>query len=176
MARLTNAEVQPMKNIIILSFITLLMYPAFSGAMETVEDPKTCTQCGMNRTMFAHSRMLVIYPDESTVGVCSLHCAAEELNNNQDKQVTSLMVADYYTKELMNARTAAWVVGGNIKGVMTAVAKWAFAREEDALKFIAENGGVINSFDQAMNSASKELLDLASEEEAMKNSILRELQ
>jgi nitrous oxide reductase accessory protein NosL len=86
------------------------------------------------------------------------------------------MVADYYTKELMNARTAAWVVGGNKNGVMTAVAKWAFAREEDALKFIAENGGVINSFDHAMNSATLELLEQAAEEKAMENSILSEQQ
>jgi nitrous oxide reductase accessory protein NosL len=161
-----------MKNIIILSFITLLLTTAFSGAMESVENPKTCTQCGMDRTMFAHSRMLVMYADKTTVGVCSLHCAAAELNHNRDKQVTSLMVADYSTKELMDARTAVWVVGGNKKGVMTAVAKWAFNREEDALKFTKGNGGIINSFDQVMNSADKELLDQAAEE----STILRELQ
>lgn len=81
------------------------------------------------------------------------------------------MVADYSTKELMDARTAVWVVGGTIKGVMTAVAKWAFNREEDALKFIKENGGIITSFDQVMNSADKELLDQAAEE----RTILHEL-
>lgn len=128
-----------------------------AGAADTVESPKTCKQCGMDRTVFAQSRMLIVYADGTTVGVCSLHCAAAEMKQNKDKEVKSLMVADYATKELIDARAATWVVGGRKEGVMTSLAKWAFAREEDAQKFVKENGGEVTTFDRAMKAADEEV-------------------
>lgn len=165
-----------MKNTVMLLVTILLLTSAFATAMDTVENPKTCKKCGMDRTVFAQSRMLVVYDDGTSVGVCSLHCAAAELQHNKDKRVSSLMVADYFTKKLLDARTAAWVVGGKKKGVMTAKAKWAFASVEDARRFVEENDGVVVSFDQAMNSATMEVLDQAAEEEAVEHEMMRELQ
>jgi hypothetical protein len=78
------------------------------------------------------------------------------MKQNKDKQVKSLMVADYTTKDLTDARTATWVIGGKKEGVMTSVAKWAFAREEDAQKFVQENGGKVVPFDQVMKAAEEE--------------------
>jgi len=164
-----------MKNIMPIVILILLLTSAFAGAMDTVEGPKTCSQCGMDRTAFARSRMLVVYADGTRTGVCSLHCAAAELQLAGDKQVRSLMVADYSTKELLDANTATWVIGGRKSGVMTALAKWAFAREEDARRFVEENGGVVSSFDQAMKSALMEVLDQAAEERAVQSELLREL-
>ena len=86
------------------------------------------------------------------------------------------MVADYATKELLDAKTATWVVGGKKRGVMTALAKWAFAREEDARRFVEENGGMVSSFGQAMESATLEVMDQAAEERAAEGELLRELQ
>lgn len=40
---------------------------------------------------------------------------------------------------------------------MTSVAKWAFAREEDARKFIQENGGKMTPFDQVMKASEEEV-------------------
>jgi len=165
-----------MKNIIMFLFMSLLLTAASAGAMDTVEGPTSCTQCSMNRTAFAQSRMLIVYADGSTVGVCSLHCAAAELQQSGAKQVGSLMVADYATKELLDAKTATWVVGGKKQGVMTALAKWAFAREEDARRFVEENGGMVSSFGQAMESATLEVMDQAAEEKAAESELLRELQ
>jgi nitrous oxide reductase accessory protein NosL len=128
-----------------------------AGAADGVENPKSCKQCGMDRTVFTRSRMLIVYADGTTVGVCSLHCAAAEMRQNRDKQVKSLMVADYTTKELIDAKTAIWVVGGNKQGVMTSLPKWAFARGEDAQKFVKENGGKISSFDETMKAAKDEV-------------------
>jgi hypothetical protein len=111
----------------------------------------------MDRTVFARSRMLIVYADGGTAGVCSLHCAAAELRQNRGRQVRSLMVADYTTKELIDAGTASWVVGGRKEGVMTSLPKWAFARKEDAQKFVKENGGEVTPFDKVMKSAEAEL-------------------
>ena len=165
-----------MRNIVLFLIMSLLLTASFAGAIDTVESPTSCKQCGMDRTTFAQSRMLIVYTDGSTVGVCSLHCAAAELQLIGDKQVISLMVADYSTKELLDANTATWVIGGKKSGVMTALAKWAFAREEDARRFVEENGGVVNSFDQAMKSSVMEVLDQAAEERAVQSELLRELQ
>ncbi len=136
----------------------LFAYTTLSAA-GTVESPKACRQCGMDRTVFDQSRMLIVYADGTTVGVCSIHCAAADMKQNKDKQVKSLMVADYITKELIDARTAVWVMGGNKQGVMTSLPKWAFAREEDAQKFVLENGGKLASFDQAMKAAEEEIAE-----------------
>jgi len=102
------------------------------------------------------SRMLIVYSDGTSIAVCSLHCAVEEMKQNKDKQVKSLMVADYLTGEMIDARTAAWVIGGDKMGVMTAVAKWAFARGEDAQNFVKEHGGNVAAFDEAMKAAADE--------------------
>jgi nitrous oxide reductase accessory protein NosL len=142
----------------VLSIILPLNIPAASAA-DGVEAPKACKLCGMDRSAFARSRMLILYTDGTTVGVCSIHCAAAELKQNKDKQVKSLMVADYTTRELIDAKTATWVIGGKEQGVMTSVAKWAFARSEEAQKFVIANGGQLTSFDQAMQAAGAEVAE-----------------
>ncbi len=164
-----------MKSTASFLLVILLLAYALAGAMDGVEGPKNCNQCGMDRAAYARSRMLVVYADGTTVGVCSLHCAAEELQRNRDKLVNAVMVADYITHELIDARTAVWVVGGRPAGVMTAVPKWAFAGKEAAREFIEKNGGIVNSFDLALKLATTEVLEQAAEEKAVEREMLREL-
>ncbi|KAF0143855.1 MAG: hypothetical protein FD156_2333 [Nitrospirae bacterium] len=145
-------------SLLFLVFSIILPLNSFAaGAADGVENPKACKQCGMDRAVFARSRMLIVYADGATVGVCSLHCAAAEMKQNKNKQIKSLMVADYTTLTLIDAKTATWVVGGKKEGVMTSLAKWAFAREEDAQKFVQENGGKVTPFDQATEAAGAEV-------------------
>jgi len=122
----------------------------------TVEPPASCEQCGMNRTAFAMSRMLIKYADASEVGTCSLNCVAVEMKKKRDGNIKSLLVADFATKKLVDAKSAIWVIGGKKSGVMTSVPKWAFAVKADAEKFVKENGGRITDFDEALNLALKE--------------------
>jgi hypothetical protein len=146
-----------MKRVTLLLVICLLFTCTAIRAADIIENPKACQQCRMDRTMFAQSRMLIDYADGTTVGVCSLHCAAAEMKKNRDKPVKSLMVADYTTKELIDARNAIWVVGGDKKGVMTSLPKWAFARDESAQQFVREHGGEVTRFDQVMQAANEEV-------------------
>ena len=124
-----------------------------------VKEMPACKYCGMSRETFAHSRMLIEYEDSSIVPACSLHCASLDLAVNLDKAPQAIRVADYSTKELINAETATWVIGGEKPGVMTKNAKWAFAKKEDAEKFSLENGGRIAGFDEALEAAYKDLSD-----------------
>ena len=58
---------------------------------------------------------------------------------------------------LVDAEKAYWVLGGNKPGVMTKRAKWAFAKKEDAEKFMAENGGSAITFEQAFKAAYEDM-------------------
>ncbi|MGO9380358.1 MAG: nitrous oxide reductase accessory protein NosL [Dissulfurispiraceae bacterium] len=144
----------------ILSILILLfsVRTSFAGnEADAIESPKTCKVCGMDRNVYARSRMLIVYADGTTVGLCSLHCAADEMKENKDKQVKSIMVADYETKKLIDAKTAIWVIGGIKTGVMTNLPEWAFADQQEAQAFMKENGGRVSTFDEALQAAEEEI-------------------
>jgi nitrous oxide reductase accessory protein NosL len=122
-----------------------------------VEAPESCPHCGMNRTVFAHSRMLVTYEDSAVVGTCSLHCAATELGMSKGKPVKTVLVADYANKQkLVEAKTATWVLGGSQKGVMTKEPKWAFEKKQEAEMFIQMNGGKLATYAEVLELAAHE--------------------
>ena len=122
-----------------------------------VKEIPACKFCGMNRETFAHSRMLIEYRDGSKVGVCSLHCAALEIASNPGNKPKAVRVADYNTKELLDAETAVWVVGGDKQGVMTQRAKWAFGDKAAAEAFVKEHGGMLAGFDEAIKAAYEDM-------------------
>ncbi len=111
----------------------------------------------MDLVKFAHSRMTVKYEDGESIDLCSLHCAAVELPLKIDKIPSRLSVADFDSKELLDAEKAVWVMGGSKKGVMTGQAKWAFGTKEAADRFIGEYGGTIVSFDDAIRAAYEDM-------------------
>ena len=136
----------------ILLLLLLLPATAYSGDGDIDRIP-SCPICGMDRHKFSHSRMLVHYEDHSQFGACSLHCAALELAYHPGKIPVKIEVGDFFSKKLIDAEQAAWVLGGSKMGVMTTNAKWAFADESDARKFIGQNGGRLVSFEDAMSAA-----------------------
>jgi nitrous oxide reductase accessory protein NosL len=111
----------------------------------------------MDRTIFAHSRMVVTYSDGSSSGTCSINCIVTDMKASKDKKVKSFQVGDYTTKKMTDAKTATWVIGGKKKGVMTIVAKWAFADKKGAEAFIKENGGKMATFDEVLKATENEL-------------------
>jgi nitrous oxide reductase accessory protein NosL len=140
--------------------LSLFAFAAHAAAPAVaVEDPKACQICRMDRTMFAHSRMLVEYSDGTVTGTCSIHCVAADLKKQGVKAVRSFKVADYDTKALIDAKTATWVIGGSRKGVMTGVPKWAFSNEAGAQAFIKEFGGKIVPFHDIRKAAEAEVSD-----------------
>lgn len=157
-----------MKRLLLLGLLILLPMIAIAAAVEPVETPPSCQQCGMDRTRFAQSRMLVIYVDGTKVGVCSINCAVAETRSHPDQAVKTLLVADYATKKLIDARSALWVVGGQVRGVMTAQPKWAFSRQADAQHFIQLNGGEVTPFATVLESTNQEVAEMAEMLKSMK--------
>lgn len=138
-----------------IALLLVLSLGTICLAAEKVEAQDSCKHCGMDRTKFAHSRMVVSYADGSSTGTCSLNCVVTELKGSK-KEVKSFQVADYNNKKLTDAKTATWVIGGSKKGVMTKIAKWAFAENADAKAFIKANGGKMATFDEALKAAEKD--------------------
>ena len=129
------------------------------AADKKVEAPADCKYCGMDRTKFAHSRMVVTYTDGSSTGTCSINCVVIDMKEQPGKEVKSFQVGDYNSKKLIDAKSAAWVIGGKKKGVMTPVAKWAFADTKAAEDFVKEYGGKLATFDEVLAATEKELAE-----------------
>lgn len=147
-----------LKRVVLLCTALCLAFPfAAVAANGMIENPVGCELCGMNRIAFAKSRMIIRYIDGAIVGVCSVHCAAAEMTRSAGKPVREIRVADFPTLDLVDARSATWVLGGNVPGVMTSLPKWAFSGKEEAAAFVRENGGEIVSFDRAMQAAMAEV-------------------
>ncbi|MCG6551012.1 MAG: nitrous oxide reductase accessory protein NosL [Candidatus Magnetominusculus sp. LBB02] len=117
-------------------------------------DQTSCAVCGMHPD--AQSRIQIVLNDGTKLDLCCLNCTANYMKQHPNTKILSIKAADYMTKELIDAKTAFWVVGGSKEGTMSAIAKWAFAKKEDAAEYIAANGGLITSFDSAIETTSKE--------------------
>jgi nitrous oxide reductase accessory protein NosL len=148
-----------MRKILVVLAVLGLCFSAMA-MMPVQDDIKThpsCKYCGMDRAKFAHSRVLLTYEDGTSVGTCSLHCAAVDLAINIDKTPKAVQVGDYITKSLIDAEKASWVIGGSKMGVMTKKAKWAFATNEAAANFSKENGGEIAGYEQAIKASYEDM-------------------
>lgn len=148
-----------MKRLVVSALFLFLTMSclSFAASLTDIEKHPSCTYCGMDREKHAQSRMLIEYDDGTSLGACSLHCAAVDLANNIDKTPNYIGVADYYSKKLIDAEKAFWVVGGSKPGVMTSNPKWAFETKQAAEKFIKENGGAPADFDEAMSAAYNDM-------------------
>jgi copper chaperone NosL len=140
---------------LILASALLIVTGLFAG--DDIAADKSCAYCGMDRGMFNHSRMLIEYDDGTIVATCSIHCSAVDLALRIDKTPKSIRVADYNSKELIDAEKAFWTMGGGKQGVMTKRAKWAFGSKESADAFIKANGGTLVSFEQAMKASYEDM-------------------
>lgn len=126
------------------------------GSAALAEDA-ICRYCGMKRSQYPHSWVILTHTDGSVEMVCSVHCAAIDMALHTEKQVSQITVADYKTHGQIPAETAYWVIGGNRAGVMTARAKWAFKAKEDAERFIKDHGGKLTDFDEVMKAAFEDM-------------------
>lgn len=132
--------------------------PADPKPLENdIEKFPKCPYCGMDRKQFHHARMLVHYSDDLADGACSLHCAAISLSLNVDREPKGIYVADNASdaglKPLVEVEQAVFLIGSQIKGVMTTRSKIAYVSEESAKASQAANGGELGNFDKALLAA-----------------------
>ena len=148
--------------VLVLSFFGTGVYQVtnfnhLAFAQEDISKHPSCPFCGMDRQKFAFSRIYLEYDDGSTLGTCSIHCAAVDMAINIDKAPMKIWVGDYNTKNLIDAETAIWIIGGNKPGVMTGRAKWAFATKASAEEYIKANGGELIGFEAVLEAAYEDM-------------------
>ncbi|MBI5580565.1 MAG: nitrous oxide reductase accessory protein NosL [Deltaproteobacteria bacterium] len=141
----------------LLLTIAILLISTLALAQQDVDKHPSCKYCGMDRKMFAHSRMFLVYDDGSELGTCSLHCVAVDMALNIDKSPKSIQVADFNTKNLIDAEKAVWVIGGEKPGVMSKRAKWAFEKKADAETYIKANKGTLANFEAAIKASYEDM-------------------
>jgi len=140
--------------LLLAALVALPVLPALAG---DIEDIPACQYCGMDRNQFGQTRMLVEYESGSRIGVCSIHDAAVDLAQSISKTIKTIWVADYSSRELIDAEKAVWVVGGKGPGVMSAKSRVAFASKADAEAFQKENGGDVVGFEEAIDDTYDEM-------------------
>jgi hypothetical protein len=113
----------------------------------------------MSPDYYTWSRVIIEYEDGTKVATCSFHCACLELVSKFARGVTKILVGDYQTKELIDAETAVFVIGGDKHGDMAKTATWAFAKKEEAENYVKDHGGVIGNFGNALDAAYKDISD-----------------
>jgi copper chaperone NosL len=143
-----------LRKILFLSLLWLLGLVAapLTFSQDDLETYPECPHCGMKRGQYPQSRMLIRYLGNKTTGTCSIHCTACEMTVSRDKIQEEIKVADFYSKKLIPAEEAFWVIGGNKPGVMTQRAKWAFGEKKDAIGFIKENGGQLGGYKEVLEA------------------------
>lgn len=116
-----------------------------------------CPYCGMDRTMWNHSRHLVHYDDNLVDGTCSLHCLAISLSLNLDRGPKAIYAADFGSdskiKPLINVVEAKYLVESDLPGTMTRQSKMAFSSLEAAKTARKNNGGDLIDMDEALTMA-----------------------
>ena len=119
----------------------------------------TCPYCGMLRSIYGHSWIIIALEDGTETGFCSIHCAAINMALNSHQRIKRITVGDYLTHKQIDAEKAYWVVGGQKTGVMTARAKWAFETQAGAAAFIKNNGGHSADFEKAIKAAFEDMYE-----------------
>ena len=133
-----------------IPWLLLLFNPVFAA-----ED--NCRYCGMRRSEFGYSWMVIPYDRGDPTSVCSVHCAVIDIVLNTHRTIRDISVADYNTHEQIQAEKAFWVIGGDRLGVMTARAKWAFSTKAAAEDFIRRHGGRSASFEAVIQAAFEDM-------------------
>lgn len=136
--------------------LCLLLCTAFIGRFAYAEE-QTCIYCGMYRSNLEHSWLIITHDDGHTDGLCSLHCTAIDMAQRTDKSIRKITVGDFDTKKQIDANEAYWVIGGDIKGVMTVRAKWAFETEDRAANFMKNHGGQPANLCEVIKTAFEDL-------------------
>jgi nitrous oxide reductase accessory protein NosL len=134
-----------MVGISILTFVITFFSFFIQG-----EEARWCPLCGMNLKMYHQTSNRLTFSDRTESQTCSIFCAAQ-IYEKRAAEMDRWEVVDYETKGWIDARKAHWLIGSDIPGVMTAISKVAFLTREDIQRYQKKHGGVIGTFDDALN-------------------------
>ncbi|WP_240189490.1 nitrous oxide reductase accessory protein NosL [Azonexus hydrophilus] len=116
-----------------------------------------CVICNMDRRQYHYARHLLHYGDGHVEGTCSLNCTAECMLRQRRRGFIAIYAPDYGVagepKPLIEASSATYLIGSDLRGVMSPISKYAFADKAKAEAVIAVAGGRIGTFAEAITVA-----------------------
>lgn len=101
-----------------------------------------CALCGMRVDEAKKQYFVITTKDGKQQKACNQGCAVTFLENISDN-IKTVEAVDYNSGKLIDARSAFYVKGSNVKAVMGGESVLAFSKKEDAEKFQKENGGKV---------------------------------
>ncbi|HHV48895.1 MAG TPA: nitrous oxide reductase [Rhodocyclaceae bacterium] len=113
-----------------------------------------CVICNMDRRQFHYARHLLHYGDGHAEGTCSNNCAAECMLRERRRGFNAIYAPDYGVagepKPMIEVSTAIYLIGSDLRGVMSPVSKYAFSDKAKAEAVVAVAGGRLGSFAEAI--------------------------
>ena len=122
--------------------------------LQKGEKKENCSNCAMPLAKY-YKVNHAASQDAKVKQFCSIHCLAEA-KSIKHEHLENIKVVDTKKLNFIDAKDAYYVLGSKIRGVMTRTSKFAFGTKEDALAFIAKNGGRLTDFEEAYANALKE--------------------
>jgi len=145
----TRKEAMLRSKILAVCFLALVSLIYCAPGVWAEEAREECRVCGMWIDQNMHTRHVLTTADGSKVSFCSFACAARYLKKEK-VDVAGLQAADYLTTDLVNAKSAFYLVGSDAPPVMSYISIVAFASREEAESFQKKHGGQIMTFDEAL--------------------------
>ena len=130
--------------------------PKDATLVKTDSSKTFCNVCGMDLPKYYKTNHVAEFKNGHKEQYCSIHCLAEVYKDYKDK-IKSIQVVDTNSLKLIDATKAFYVVGSSKEGTMSPISKYAFASNDEALKFQKEFGGTIHNFEEAMKIALEDL-------------------
>ncbi len=115
-----------------------------------------CPVCGMSLKMFYKTSHTSKLKNDTPRQYCSMRCLVVDMQE-YDIDINDIKVVDASTQKLIDAKEAFYVLGSKVKGTMSKVSKFAFAKNDDAKLFVKKYKGKIVDFETALNSAKESL-------------------
>ena len=150
-------------KILVLSFLLMLSVLAWSTGEVWAQ--RWCDLCAMDLQKYRLTKYILTPADGDKRYSCSIHCVAIILGK---QKVGDVKVANYLTSEMIDARKAYYLVGSDIKGVMSKVSKLAFVSKANALEFQGDHGGELTDFEGALKAAN---LDMAEDRKMLREKV-----
>lgn len=128
--------------------------------LEKGEYNNSCTICGMHLPTFYKTNHAIIFTNAQAFQFCSIHCLVEtmeyRLSDEEKASIAEIKAVDAISTEMIDAKTAHYVIGSKKPGTMSMVSKYAFKEKADAEAFAKEFGGEVADFDHAYAKAKED--------------------
>jgi nitrous oxide reductase accessory protein NosL len=129
--------------------VLLLLFYALTSAVAE-NQRRECAVCGMWIDQYERTKHVAIMHDGDRAYFCSFACASKYIKVNGPK-IHKIKVADFITKQLIDAYNAFYLVDSDIPGVMSHRSMIAFSTSKSAQEFREIHGGRIIAFEGALS-------------------------